>query len=75
MSIKTIVAEAKGKVESMGGGEQFLGQLLDLQERCGARGDSVDFMVDLGEALAKVNLQLTSGAGAPEELYAKPLGD
>ena len=73
MSIKKIVAEAKDKVERMGGGEQFLGQMFDLQKGCGARGDTVDFMVDLGEALAKVGLQLTSGAGAPEDLYAKPL--
>lgn len=75
VSIKKIVAEAKTKVENMGGGEQFLGQMRDLHKRCGARGDTTDFMVDLGEALEEVGLQLTLGARSPEDLYAKPLDD
>jgi len=72
MSIKNIVKDAKTKVTEMGGGEQFIGHLRSLAKDCGSV-DPLDFMVDLGEALEKVELQLTSGPGAPEELYASPL--
>ena len=74
MSIKTIVKDAQTKVGEMGGGEQFIGHLRALADDCGASSPS-DFMVDLGEALEVVGLQLSSGPGAPEELYASPLED
>jgi len=72
MSIASIVKDAKTKVTEMGGGEQFLGTMFDLAESCGIA-DASDLIVDLGEALEKENLQLISGPGKPQDLYARPL--
>lgn len=72
MSIKTIVEGAKSKVTEMGGGEQFIGKMFDLAADCGIEGKDAIFgwMVDLGEALDEVDLQLTAGGGRPQDLYA-----
>lgn len=71
-TIQGIVKSASEKVEAMGGGEQFIGRLHDLAEACGV-GDRTTFMVELGDALEDVGLQLSSGPGAPEDLYASRL--
>lgn len=77
MSVKTIVKDAKAKVTEMGGGEQFLGKMFDLAATCGAETEDevFDWMVELGDALSKEGLQLLSGAGKPQNLYARPKED
>lgn len=77
MSIKTIVKNAKDKVTEMGGGEQFIGRMFDLAATCGAETEDevFDWMIELGDALAKVDLQLLSGPGKPQDLYARPKED
>jgi hypothetical protein len=77
MSIKTIVETAQAKVTEMGGGEQSIGKMFDLAATCDVHGEDgvFEWMADLGEALDKVGLQLTSGAGRPQDLYAKPKED
>lgn len=77
MSIKTIVKGAKDKVTEMGGGEQYLGKMFDLAATCGATGEDevVEWLGNLGDALAKVDLQLLSGPGKPQDLYARPKED
>lgn len=72
MSIKEIAKQAKTKVSEMGGGEQYIGLLSSLAKQCAAK-NTTDFLVDLGEALESEGLQLVTGAGAPNELYASPL--
>lgn len=75
MSTKKTVAEivqtVKTKVTEMGGGEQFIGSLSALSKECGVKSPT-NFLVDLGEALDMVGLQLSSGPGAPDDLYASP---
>jgi hypothetical protein len=68
-TVQNIVKAASDRVAEMGGGEQFIGHLQLLAESCGAD-DTTNFMVDLGEALEKVGLQLTFGPGEPDTLYA-----
>ena len=77
MSIKTIVKGARAKVTEMGGGEQFLGKMFDLAADCGVdeEDELLDWMTDLGDALDKVGLQLVSGPGKPQDLYARPKED
>ena len=71
MSVENIVKRAKDKVAEMGGGEQFIGKMDALATECKLGG--VDLILGLGEALEKEGLQLISGVGAPEDLYASPL--
>lgn len=68
-TIQALVQEASDKLKEMGGGEQRIGNLHALARECGSRNET-DFMVDLGEALEKVGLQLTTAPGNPGELYA-----
>lgn len=72
MRIQEIAQQAKAKVTEMGGGEHYIGLLGNLAKECGVK-DTTDFLVDLGEALENEGLQLVTGAGAPNELYASPL--
>ena len=73
MSIQTIVEDAKTKVKKMGGGEQFLGKLFELADDCGYTEEGAfELLTDLGDALAEEGLQLISGPGKPQDLYARP---
>jgi hypothetical protein len=70
-TVQTLVSEVAEKVKEMGGGEQRIGSLSALSKECGAR-SPFDFMVELGETLERVGLQLTSAPGDPDDLYAGP---
>ena len=74
MSLKEIIKQAQTKVEEMGGNEQFIGKMHDLAASCNAITDDevFDWLSDLGEGLDEKGLQLVSGPGRPQDLYAKP---
>lgn len=70
-TVQTLVSEVAEKIKEMGGGEQRIGRLSTLHKECGAR-NPIDFMVELGEALEKIGLRLTSAPGDTDDLYAAP---
>ena len=73
MSIKTIVEDVQAKITEMGGGEQFIGKLAEMATICGySKEGAFELLADLGDALDREGLQLVSGAGRPQDLYARP---
>ena len=77
MSLKDIIKRAHEKVEEMGGNEQFIGKRDELAAECGAtsKDEVFDWIIDLGDGLAKKGLVLVNGPGRPQDLYAKPQDD
>ena len=74
MSIQTIVEAARTKIAAYGGGEQSIGNMFDLAATCGVENEDDTFvwLANLGDALAEEGLQLVSGPGKPQDLYARP---